>query len=121
MEAKQPKPVEYGFMSLSLGSEPIPLERVQGGSIRVRGTRVTLDTVVHAFQRGSTAEEIVYQFPALGLADVYAVIGYYLNHQTDVEGYLAEQEAERDEVRREAENRHSPDGIRERLLARKKS
>lgn len=87
----------------------------------MRGTRVTLDTVVHAFQRGSTAEEIVHQFPSLGLADVYAVIGYYLNHRADVEEYLAEQEAERNEVRREAETRHSPDGIRERLLARKKS
>lgn len=121
MEAKRPKPVEYRFMSLTLGSEPIPLERVQGGSIRVRGTRVTLDTVIHAFQRGSTAEEIVYQFPTLALADVYAVISYYLNHQADVEGYLAEQEAERDEMRREVESRHPSDGIRERLLARKKS
>ncbi|MCE7873628.1 hypothetical protein DYH09_25090 [bacterium CPR1] len=73
---------------------------------------------MHAFQRGSTAEEIVYQFPALALADVYDVISYYLNHQADVEGYIAEQEAERDEVRREIEARHPPDGIRERLLAR---
>lgn len=71
-------------MSLTLGSEPIPLEQVNGGSIRVRGTRVTLDTIVHAFQRGATAEEIVHRYPTVALADVYAVISYYLNHQVDV-------------------------------------
>ncbi len=105
-------------MSLVLGSEPIPLERVDGGSIRVRGSRVTLDTIVHAFQRGATAEEIVHQYPTLALADVYAVLGYYLNHQEEVEAYLVEQQAERDQVRSEFETRHPPDGIRERLLAR---
>ncbi|MEP0758427.1 DUF433 domain-containing protein [Trichocoleus sp. DQ-A2] len=41
------------------------------------GTRVTLDTVVAAFNSGATAEEIVFQYPSLQLANIYAVISYY--------------------------------------------
>ena len=53
-------------------SQPVPLVSGADGVIRVAGTRVTLDTVAHAFERGATAEEIVQQYPALPLADVYS-------------------------------------------------
>jgi hypothetical protein len=32
------------------------------------------------FKQGATAEEIVYRYPSLKLADLYAAIGFYLNH-----------------------------------------
>lgn len=57
--------------------ETLPLEMDAHGVIRVGKTRVTLDTVVAAFDEGATAEEIVQQYPTLLLADVYSVIGYY--------------------------------------------
>ena len=42
----------------------IPLERNQQGVIRVKGTRVSLDSILHAyFHDGATAEEIVMRFP----------------------------------------------------------
>ena len=50
------------------------------GVYRVAGTRVTLDLLVRAFNRGATAEEIAQDFPSLQLPDVYQVIGYYLKH-----------------------------------------
>ena len=59
-------------------SQPVPLVSGADGVIRVAGTRVTLDTVAHAFERGATAEEIAQQYPALPLADVYSVLGYLL-------------------------------------------
>lgn len=65
-------------MSLVIESPPVPLNIDMDGVIRVGNTRVTLDTVVAAFKEGATAEEIVWQYPSLSLADVYAVIGYYL-------------------------------------------
>ena len=43
---------------------------------RLADTRVTLDLVVRAFNRGATAEEIVQDWPSLQLPDVYQVIGY---------------------------------------------
>jgi uncharacterized protein (DUF433 family) len=95
----------------------VPLRTDQHGVIRVGATRVPLETVIHAFQNGATPEQIVYRFPALKLAEVYAVITYYLHHETEVNDYLRQAEAEH--VRSEVEARH-PDmvGIRERLLAR---
>ena len=99
----------------------IPLETDTHGVIRVGGTRVTLDTVVYAFRQGATPEEIVYQYPALNLPDVYAVVSYYLQNQGEVEAYLREREEVAQKVRQENEARWDPVGIRERLLARMKS
>lgn len=89
------------------------------GVVRVGETRVTLDTVVAAFLEGATAEEIAEQYPSLPLADIYAVIAYYLNHQAEVDAYLQERQRRAAEIRQEAERRFNPVGIRERLLARR--
>ncbi len=51
----------------------MPLAAGSDGVIRVAGTRVTLDTIASAFERGATAEEIVQQYPSLPLAAVYSV------------------------------------------------
>ena len=67
--------------------EEIPLAKDSHGVYRVGGTRVTLDLVVRAFNRGATAEEIVQKFPSLELSDVYRVIGYYLKHRTELGEY----------------------------------
>ena len=99
--------------------EPVPLKFDTDGVLRVGGTRVTLDTVVTVFNNGATAEEIVLRFPTLQLADVYAVLGYYLRHREEVERYVAQGRAQAAEVRRQHEARHDPQGIRDRLLARR--
>ena len=52
-------------MGLTIAHEPVPLQSSEDGVVRVAGTRVTLDTVVSAFDEGATAEEIVEQYPAL--------------------------------------------------------
>jgi uncharacterized protein (DUF433 family) len=106
-------------MSLTISTEPIPLETDADGVVRVGGTRVSLDSVIYAFNEGSTPEEIVQQYTTLDLADVYAVISYYLQHRSEVNKYLAARRAQRDEVRREVESRFDPHGIRDRLLARR--
>lgn len=59
------------------------------------------------------------QYPSLRLADVYSVIGYYLRHRSEVEEYLRERERRVDIVRRENESRFDPEGIRDRLMARR--
>ncbi|HEX9945461.1 MAG TPA: DUF433 domain-containing protein [Thermoanaerobaculia bacterium] len=89
------------------------------GVVRVGGTRVTLDSVVHAFKAGSSAEDIVRKFPTLSLADVYAVISYYLRHKAEVEAYLEEREREAQELRQQIEAKFDTRGIREMLLARR--
>lgn len=106
-------------MALQVHAEPAPLRIDDDGVIRVGDTRITLATVVIAFHQGATAETIVQQYPSLTLADVYAVIGYYLRHQDEIETYLAEQQHEADEIRQQNEARFNPAGIRSRLLARR--
>ena len=85
------------------------------------GTRVTLDTVVAAFEEGATAEEIVQQYPTLRLADAYAAIGYYLRHRSEVGTYLAQRRHQSNEVRQENVARFNASGVRARLLARRRS
>jgi uncharacterized protein (DUF433 family) len=106
-------------MDLVISAKPIPLEADADGVVRVSGTRVTLDTVVAAFEEGATAEEIVFQYPSLDLAHVYAVIAYYLQQRSQVEAYLERRRAQGGEIRRRNEAQFDPDGIRERLLARR--
>lgn len=106
-------------MTLTGVAEPIPLETDRDGVIRVGGTRVTLDTVVAAFGEGATAEEIIYQYPSLHLADVYSVLGYYLRHRGEVEAYLQRRQHQMDVVRSQNEARFDPYGVRDRLIARR--
>lgn len=106
-------------MTLMVTPEPIPLSADQDGVMRVGNTRVTLDTVVEAFREGATAEEISQQYPSLRLADVYAVIGYYLRHQTEVEDYLRRRQRRAADARQTSEASFDPAGVRERLLARR--
>jgi len=106
-------------MGLSIAPEPIPLSCDTAGVIRAGNTRVTLDTVVAAHRDGATADEIARQYPSLELADVYAIIGYYLRHRPEVETYLMERQAQSEAVRRDNEAQFDPAGVRERLLARR--
>lgn len=106
-------------MTLAVVAEPAPIKTNADGVVRVGNTRVTLDTVIGVFKQGTTAEEIVYRYPSLRLADVYATIGFYLNHQQEVETYLQQRQQQAQEIRKMNEARFDPQGLRDRLLARK--
>ena len=107
-------------MNISIVTKPVPLHLDAAGVLRVGNTRVSLDSVLAAFHDGSTPEEIVQQYDTLSLADVYAVISYYLEHQSDLDSYLAARRTHREHLRQEIETRYPPHGIRQRLLARRK-
>jgi uncharacterized protein (DUF433 family) len=104
---------------MSTATMTVPIEKNADGVLRVGGTRVTLDTIVTAFLSRATAEEIGLRYPSLNLADIYAAIGYYLQHQTEVEAYLQQRQQQAAAVREQNEQRFPPDGIRNRLLARR--
>ncbi len=105
-------------MTLAIEKELVPFTVDSDGVVRIGKTRVTLDTVVTAFLEGSTAEEITQQYPALDLADVYSVIGYYLRRQPEIEDYLQQERQQAKAVQRQNESRFDLQGIRDRLLAR---
>lgn len=107
-------------MNAAQAIERVPIHTDTQGVVRVAGTRVTLETIVDAFELGATAEEIAQQYPTVPLVDVYSVITYYLRHKPEVEAYMTEREALAERVREEVERRFPSNGIRERLLARRR-
>ncbi|MGD1896487.1 MAG: DUF433 domain-containing protein [Phormidesmis sp.] len=107
-------------MSLTIVAKPLPLEINADNVVLVGKTRVTLDTVIGTFNRGTTAEEIVYRYPSLKLADVYATIAFYLDHQRAVDNYLENRRQQAETVQEMNESRPDAQNIRHRLLARKR-
>ncbi len=100
-------------------TDTIPVWRDDDGVIRIAQTRLTLDTIIQAFQDGATAEEIAQQYPVLALGDIYSVIGYYLHRRSEVDAYLSRRrQEEAEDLRRNTETGFDPTNIRARLLAR---
>jgi uncharacterized protein (DUF433 family) len=98
----------------------VPLTAGEAGVLLVTGTRVPLDSVIYAFNEGATPEELAQNFPTLDLADIYAIVSYYLQNRSEVEQYLEQRKVQREELQKELQARFNPHGVRERLLARRK-
>ena len=88
---------------------------------RVRGARVSLDSIVYAFQRGASPESIQRSYPTLTLEEVYGAITYYLANEQEIEDHLRQSEAgyEREaEERRQQLRRANPELYRKLAAAR---
>lgn len=103
---------------LCLTAEHPPLRVDEGGVVRVGRTRISLDLLVEQFENGMSPEGIVHAYDALELADVYAVIAYYLRHRGDVQAYLTQRDEEAENQQAEIEGTRSPVS-RQELLARR--
>ena len=82
----------------------IPLVVTEQGTIRIKGSRVSLDSIVHHFKLGATAEQIVQSFPSLSLGEVYSSIAYYLTHCPEMETYLEQQKVAADNLQDQLES-----------------
>jgi uncharacterized protein (DUF433 family) len=106
-------------MAATLTTFAVPLRLDAHGTIRVGRSRVTLDTVIAAYQQGASPEAIARQYPAVTLAEAYGAIAYYLQHQAEMDAYLQARLAEAAPLREELEDRFNPVGLREQLAARR--
>ncbi|MBI1258769.1 MAG: DUF433 domain-containing protein [Chloroflexi bacterium] len=94
-------------MALSTYSElPIPLWQDESGAIHVAKTRVTLDVIIAAYQHGDTPHEINRGYPTLKLAEIYAVLAYYVRNRALVDEYLRERDEESRFIHTEFEAEH---------------
>lgn len=84
------------------------------GNYYVAGTRVSLDSLIHAFRRGESPETICQNFEILQLEEVYGAIAYYLGNQAGLDAYLLRQGDKWAEGRRNSQP--LPASLRERLL-----
>jgi uncharacterized protein (DUF433 family) len=78
------------------------------GGMRIVGTRVSLDSVVHSYLQGNAPETIVDQFPALSLEQVNGAIAFYLTHRQEVDEYFVRQEELWERLRRESNQDADP-------------
>ena len=104
---------------LKIRSVDVPLVLVPEGVVRVRGTRIPIETIVYAYRNGQTPEEMHIDYPTLQLPDIYAVIAYYLQWQEEVDQYVKEWEIEAERIRSEMLAIWPQEGLREKLLARR--
>jgi uncharacterized protein (DUF433 family) len=84
------------------------------GSYYVAATRISLDSIVHAFRRGESPETICQNFELVRLEEVYGAIAYYLANQAEIDAYLIRQNEKWAEGKRNAEP--LPADLRERLM-----
>ena len=103
---------------LPLHADLPPLREDQGGAVRVGNSRISLDLVVSQYENGMTPEDMVRAYDSLLLADVHAVVWYYLRHRGEVRAYL-KRRAEEAEARRATIEIERPRVSREELLARR--
>jgi uncharacterized protein (DUF433 family) len=104
-------------VNIPLWAEAPPLRVDAGGAVRVGTSRVSLDLVIEQYENGMTPEDMVRAYDTLTLADVYAVIGYYLRHRKEVLAYLKQRQEEFQTLREQIEA-DRPRVTREELMRR---
>jgi len=65
-----------------------------GGRPRIAGHRIKVQDVVIWHERmGMSPDEIVYYYPSITLADVYAALSYYHDHLEEIRQQIADDDA----------------------------
>jgi len=89
--------------------------------IRVRGTRIGIETILDDYLEGASPEEIAVRYRSLSLEQVYATITYYLRNQVQVGAYLEAWRRYTDQAWQEQERNPSPVIQRLRQLKKKQT
>ena len=98
-----------------------PIGWMANGAARVKGTRVPVELVLWSYKQGMRPEEIVDCYPTLQLADVYALVAYYLRNAEEMEAYLRETEEASEQAYAEWQANNPDPGFMERLRARREA
>jgi uncharacterized protein (DUF433 family) len=105
------------IQAISIQPDSVPLRIDEMGTIRIGGSRITLDLIVEQYGNGMTPEDMVRVYDTLLLPDVYGAIAYYLRHQGELDAYLQHRQEEANSLRAKVETSHPPIS-REELVAR---
>jgi uncharacterized protein (DUF433 family) len=66
----------------------------RGGRPIIRGTGITVSLIARLYKAGDTVDEILESYPHLRPSWVHDAIGYYLDHQDEIEGEIRESRIE---------------------------
>ncbi len=107
-------------MTLTIHDDKVPLRVDTGSDIRVGQSNVLFEFVIAQFEEGNSPEEIADAYDTLNVADVYAVIAYFLRRRDEVKAYMDKRDGEIEELKLRIEARQLPrPDFREELLARR--
>lgn len=67
---------------------------MRNGGYYIAGKRVSLDSIVYAYQRGQAPESIKDSFAFLTLEEVYGALAFYLANQQEVDRLILEDEVD---------------------------
>jgi uncharacterized protein (DUF433 family) len=106
---------------MSAGGEKMQLEDyfdfLAPNDIRLKGTRVGIETILYDFiHRSRTPETIAQTYPSLTLEQVYATILYYYHERGKVEAYLTDWLEWSHRMREEQARNPTPDILRLRQI-----
>ena len=98
----------------------VPLVQLENGAVRVRNSRVTLETIVIRMQVGDTVEDIHRSYPTVSVSQIKEILAWYDDNKADVDEYIQQIEAETERILLWFESRPGYKKVsREELLRRK--
>lgn len=80
-----------------------PYVEARNGTLYMRGTRVQFESIIRYWQQGQTPEDLHRAFPSVRLAAIFGALAFYLDHQDEMDVFLAASAAEWARLRAEAE------------------
>lgn len=98
-------------------THPVPLQKDDEGVWRIAGTRLNLDLLVAKYWQGWTPEQIVDAHPVLDVANVYAILAWYLANRSGVDQYLASRREAAARLKTDIEQAQGRAPVVERLAA----
>ena len=78
------------------------------GGWRVADSRVSLDSVIHAYWDGKSPEAIAENYPSLTSEQVYGAIAFYLHNKREIDDYLVAQDAAWQRLADASNAKHGP-------------
>lgn len=79
--------------TVDIGTLIIRTPGILGGRPHIQGTRLSVQRVAAWYKKGLNAEEIVERIGTASLAQIYAALTYYHANKTEIETYLADEQA----------------------------
>lgn len=96
--------------------DSVPLVQLENGAVRVRNSRVTLETIVIRRQMGDTVERIHSGYPTVSVSQIKEILAWYFDNKADVDEYIRQIEAEWEKARQWEESQPGYKESREKLL-----
>ena len=100
--------------------DTVPLVQLENGAVRVRNSRVTLETIVIRMQMGDTVERIHSGFPTVSVSQIEEILAWYFDNKAEADNYLQQIEEESERMWQRIESQPGYKKVsREELLRRK--